>query len=82
MLLLAGNRDPRPSARPPAPRRTWPVTALRLTWRLAAGMVLLLLSSAFSPVEAYALIIAACVLIARGLAAVVLSLPDLTDRRR
>lgn len=82
MLLLAGNRDPRPSARRPAARRTWPVTALRLSWRLVAGMVLLLLSSAFPPVEGYALIIAACILIARGLAAVVLSLPDLTDRRR
>ena len=82
MLLLAGNRPPRPPARPPAPRRTWPATALRLSWRLVAGIALLLLSSRFPPVEAYALIIAACVLVARGLAVVVLSLPDISDHRR
>jgi hypothetical protein len=55
---------------------------VRLSWRLVAGLAVLLLSSAFTPVEAYALIIAACVLIARGLAVVVLSLPDVSDRRR
>lgn len=82
MLLIGENRDPRPAARPPVARRTWPMTAARLSWRLAAGLALLLISSAFEPVEAYALIIAACVLIARGLAVVVLSLPDLTDHRR
>lgn len=78
MLLLADNRAPRS----PGLRPTWRLTALRLSWRLAVGMALLLVSSAFTPVEAYALIIAACVLIARGLAIVVLDLPDLTERRR
>lgn len=82
MLLLAGNRPPRPPATPPEPRRTWPATTLRLSWRLVAGIALLLLSSRFAPVEAYALIIAACVLVARGLAVVVLSLPDISDHRR
>jgi hypothetical protein len=60
----------------------WPLTALRLAWRLAVGLALLLASSAFTPVEAYALIIAACVLIARGLAVLLLKLPDVTDHRR
>jgi hypothetical protein len=46
MLLLADNRDPRA----PALRRTWPLTALRLSWRLAVGLALLLVSSAFTPV--------------------------------
>jgi hypothetical protein len=78
MLLLADNRDPRS----PAARLTWPLTALRLSWRVVVGVALLLVSGAFTPVEAYALIIAACVLIARGLAVVVLELPDLTDHRR
>jgi hypothetical protein len=82
MLLISEDRNPRPLTRPPVARRTWPATALRLSWRLVCGLVLLLVSSAFTPVEAYALIIAACVLIARGLAVVVLSLPDLTDHRR
>jgi hypothetical protein len=81
MLLIGENREPQPPAGLPVQRRTWPITALRLSWRLAAGLALLLVSSAFPPVEAYALIIAACVLIARGLAVVVLSLPDLTDHR-
>src|SRR5205823_2095482 len=84
MLLIGENPEPQPPAGVPVPvqRRTWPVTALRLSWRLVAGLALLLVSSAFPPVEAYALIIAACVLLARGLAVVVLSLPDLTDHHR
>ena len=81
MLLLGGDREPWSSASLPAASRTWPATLARLSWRLVAGLALLLLSSAFTPVEAYALIIAACALIARGLAVVVLSLPDLNDRR-
>ena len=82
MLLLGDNREPQPPGRAPALRRTWALTALRLSWRLVVGLALLLVSSAFTPVEAYALIVAACVLIARGLAVVVLDLPDLTDHRR
>ena len=82
MLLVSENREPRPPAGvPDSPRRTWPLTVLKLSWRLVAGLALLLASSAFTPVEAYALIVAACILIARGLAVVVLSVPDLSGHR-
>lgn len=81
MLLIGENRDPQPPAGLRVSSRTWPMTALRLSWRLVGGLALLLVSSAFPPVEAYALIIAACVLIARGLAVVVLSLPEARHRR-
>ena len=52
---------------------------LRLSWRLVAGLALVLLSSAFPPIEAYALLLAACVLIGRGLATIVQSTSGLND---
>jgi hypothetical protein len=52
---------------------------LRLSWRLVAALGLVLLSGAFPPVEAYALLLAACVLIGRGLATIVQSTPGLKD---
>ena len=41
-----------------------------------------MLSGAFPPIEAYALILAACVLIGRGLASVVQDTPGLKDYRQ
>jgi hypothetical protein len=55
------------------------MTVLRLSWRLVAGLGLVLLSSAFPPVEAYALLLAGCVLIGRGLGTIVQSTPGLKD---
>jgi membrane protein DedA with SNARE-associated domain len=77
-MLIDVHQPPR---LPPQPtdRRTWPATLLRLSWRLVAGLGLLLLSSAFPPIEAYALLLAACVLIGRGLATIVQSTPGLKD---
>jgi hypothetical protein len=49
---------------------------LRLSWRLAGGFTLVVVSGAFPPIEAYALIVAGCVLIGRGLACIVLAAID------
>jgi hypothetical protein len=80
-MLLVDTHQPPPSPPPPPPRpnRTWPRTLLRLSWRLIAGLALVLLSGAFPPIEAYALLIAACVLLGRGFAAIVQSTPGLKD---
>lgn len=81
MLMLIDTREPPPPPSPAEPRRprAWPVIVLRLSWRLLAGLALVLVSSAFPPVEAYALLIAACVLIGRGFAAIVRHSPGLKD---
>jgi hypothetical protein len=55
---------------------------LRLTWRFAAGLGLVLLSGAFAPVEEYALLLAACVLVGRGLCVAVQAPPGLKDHRQ
>jgi hypothetical protein len=55
---------------------------LRRSWRLVLALGLVLLSGAFSPVEAYALLLAGCVLIGRGLGAVVQSTPGLKHHRQ
>jgi hypothetical protein len=55
---------------------------LRLTWRLIAGLGLVLLSTAFAPVEAYALILAGCVLIGRGLGRIMPGTAGLKDHRQ
>lgn len=79
MLMLIDTRES-PHSRPePRRSRNWPAVVLRLTWRLAAGLGLLLLSGAFPPIEAYAVLLAACVLIGRGLAAIVQRTPGLKD---
>jgi hypothetical protein len=49
---------------------------------LIAGLGLVLLSSAFPPVEAYALLVAGCVLIGRGFARIVPITPGLKDHRQ
>jgi hypothetical protein len=83
VLMLIETRDPSPpSPQPGRGRPTWPLTLLRLSWRLLAGVGLVLLSSAFPPIEAYGLLIAACVLIARGLGTIVQSTTGLQDHRQ
>lgn len=78
-MLLIESREPAPLEPEPGRRRNWPLLALRLSWRLVCGLGLVLLSGAFAPVEAYALILAACVLIGRGLAGVVQGTGGLGD---
>jgi hypothetical protein len=82
MLMLIDTHQPPPAPPPPPPpprRRTWVGTVLRLAWRLVAALGLVLLSGAFPPIEAYALLLAACVLIGRGLATIVQSTSGLED---
>ncbi len=76
-MLIDTHQPPPPP--PPSQRRTWPITVLRLSWRLLAALGLVLLSGAFPPAEAYALLIAACVLIGRGLSVIVQNTPGLKD---
>jgi hypothetical protein len=82
MLMLIDTHQPPPPPPPPPSRRTWLTTVLRLSWRLLAALGLVLLSSAFPPIEAYALLLAACVLIGRGLATIVQSTPGLKDHHQ
>jgi hypothetical protein len=82
MLMLIDTRPPPPLPPTPSQSRTWPRTVLRLSWRLLAALALVLLSGAFPPVEAYALLLAACVLIGRGLATIVQSTNGLEDYRQ
>jgi len=80
--MLIETREPALPSPEPKPPRTWPREVLRLSWRLVSGLGLVLLSGAFPPVEAYALLRAACVLIGRGLAAIVPSTSGLKDHRQ
>jgi hypothetical protein len=79
MLMLIDTREPPPREPEPRPRRTWPVIVIRLSWRLVAGLGFVLLSGVFPPVEAYAVLLAGCVLIGRGFAAILQSTPGLKD---
>jgi hypothetical protein len=79
VLMMIDTREPPPSQREPRQRPTWPIAVLRLTWRLAAGLGLLLLAGVFPPIEAYALVLAAFVLIGRGFATIVQGTPGLRD---
>jgi hypothetical protein len=81
-VLLIETREPLRPAPEPRPPRTWPLSLVRLLWRFLAGVGLLLLSGAFPPVEAYALILAACVLIGRGLGTLAQSTTGLKDYRQ
>jgi hypothetical protein len=78
-LLLIETREPPPPAPELGPRRVWPLVLLRLSWRLVAGIALLVLSGAFPPLEAYALILAACVLIGRGVLSIMQCTSGLKD---
>jgi hypothetical protein len=65
-LMLIDTRDDRPPPPPPGrPERSWPVRPALL---VVAGIFVLVISSAFSPLPAYGLMIVACVLIGRGFA--------------
>jgi hypothetical protein len=64
------------------PSGAWPMEMLRLSWRLVLGLALVLVSGPFPPVEAYALLLAACVLIGRGLGVIVQSTLGLKDHRQ
>ena len=67
MLIDTREPPPRPPGEDPEHRR-WsiPWSSLGPLWRMLGGLALLLVSAPFPPVESYALILAACVLIARG----------------
>ncbi len=78
MLIDTRTGVPSPESEPP---RVWPMEVLRLSWRLVLALGLVLLSSAFPPVEAYALLLASCVLIGRGLGAIVQAIPGVKDHR-
>jgi hypothetical protein len=83
MLLLIGSGSPPPEPPEPDPAPPdWPRELLSRSWRLLAGLGLALLSSAFPPIEAYALLLAACVLIGRGLGHIVQGTPGLKDHRQ
>ncbi len=81
-MLIDTREPPPPADGGPARPRSWPATAVRLTWRLLAGLGLILISGAFPPVEAYAVLLAGCVLIGRGLGTIVQSTPGLKDHRQ
>lgn len=87
--MLIDTREPSPPPPPPPPRagepgrrRSWPGVVFRLSWRLIAGLGLVLLSGVFPPLEAYAVLLAACVVIGRGLGSIVQSTPGLKDHHQ
>jgi hypothetical protein len=81
-MLLIDTREPPAPEPEPRGRPTWPLELLSRSWRLIAGLGFVLLSSAFPPVEAYALLVAGCVLIGRGFARIVPITPGLKDHRQ
>jgi hypothetical protein len=84
--MLVSSHDPPPPPPPessgPGRRRSWHLGEFRRLWLLPAGLGVALLSSVFSPIPAYALILVACVLIGRGLGGVVRNTPGLKDYRQ
>jgi len=80
--MLIDTHEPPPP--PPEPKRRpgWPLQLVRLSWRLVLGLALVLASSVFPPLEAYAVILAGCVVIGRGLASIVQSTPGLKDHHQ
>ena len=80
--MLIETHEPPPESPQGKPRPSWPLALLRLSWRLVFGLVLVLVSGTFPPLEAYAVLLAACVLIGRGLATIVHATPGLKDHRQ
>jgi hypothetical protein len=80
--MLIDTREPPPPPGEPTRRRGWPGIVLRLTWRLFAALAVVLLSGVFPPIESYAVLLAGCVLIGRGLGAIVQSTPGLKDHHQ
>jgi hypothetical protein len=81
-MLIDTREPPTPPAGEPARRRSWPGVVFRLSWRLIVGLGLVLLSGVFPPVEAYAVLLAGCVVIGRGLGSIVQSTPGLEDHHQ
>jgi hypothetical protein len=83
--MLIDTREPLPPPPPPRQRRRRPelrLGELRPLILLVTGLALALLSSAFSPVPAYVLILVSCICIGRGLGTVVQSTSGLKDHRQ
>jgi hypothetical protein len=89
MLMLIDTRDrweqPEPEPEPLPAGHMRPGHKLRLprpAILLVLGLALALLSSAFPPIPAYGLLLAACVCIGRGLGGVTRSTSGLSDYRQ
>ncbi len=83
VLMLIDTHEPSLPPPQPTPGGTWHPSGLRPVLFVAAGLGLALVSGMFLPVPAYVLILAACVLIARGLGATVRGNPSsLNDFRQ
>jgi hypothetical protein len=86
MLIDTREPPPEPPERPQPPqppaRESWWAADLRSLLLMVGGLVLVLVAGAFSPVVAYVLIVAACVLVGRGLSTFFRGQPGLKDFRQ
>jgi hypothetical protein len=90
MLMLVNTRDrwePEPEPEPEPrwaehKRRGYGMRLPRPALQLGLGLALALLSSAFPPILAYVLLLAACVCIGRGLGTVTRSTSGLREHRQ
>ena len=85
MLMLINTRElpPLPPLPPDRqPHRPWRLSVPRPALWLVLGLVLVLLSSAFSPILAYGMLLAACACIGRGLGGLTRSTTGMRDYRQ
>jgi hypothetical protein len=83
--MLIDTREPPPQPTPPPQppgRESWWAVDLRSLLLMVAGLGLVLVSGAFSPVLEYVLIVGGCVLVGRGLNMFFRSSPGLKDFRQ